>query len=282
MHHPVATGPGQDLVSHLVLRPHPGTQDVLPTPLLLLQRLDRLPADHAPVGHDADPPDAEATPQATRHGDQRRHVGRVARPQFAADRAPLSIEHRPDDHLVEVGPMVLAEAPLADLLAAFALEVDGGGVEEDQLQVGEEVTAVGEYLLLDPVLDAAWGERSPSHLLVLGQLLAEPGHGPVEVVELEVVAALDLVVLPPLVGGPVAARGEEAMQDGEEDRPLEVELEAASLQESLDDPLAAGLSPEPLKDEGGADAAGGDGGELPFGVSREQQDGLSQTGARDQ
>src|SRR5436305_7393620 len=72
------------------------------------------------------------------------------------------------------------------------------------------------------------------------------------------------------------------MQGGEEDRPLEVELEAASLQELLDDPLAPGLSPEPLEDEGGSDAAGGDGGELPFGVSREQQDGLSQTGARDQ
>ena len=39
----------------------------------------------------------------------------------------------------------------------------------------------------------------------VGQLLAEPGHGPVEVVELQRVAALDLVVRLPLVGGPVAA-----------------------------------------------------------------------------
>ena len=46
--------------------------------------------------------------------------------------------------------------------------------------------------------------------------------------------------------------------------------------------LAAGLLPEPLEDQGGSDAAGGDGGELPLGVSREQQDGLSQAGARDQ
>ena len=131
--------------------------------------------------------------------------------------------------------MVLAEAPLADVLAALALEVDRGGVEEDQLQVGEEVAPVGEQLLLDPVLDAAGCERRLVLLLVLGQLLAEPGHGPVEVVELQVVAAVDLVVRPPLVGGPVAAGGEEAMQDGEEDGPLDVELEAASLQELLDD-----------------------------------------------
>ena len=147
--------------------------------------------------------------------------------------------------------MVLAEAPLADVLAALALEVDRGGVEEDQLEVGEEVAPVGEQLLLDPVLGAAGGERRLVLLLVLGQLLAEPGHGPVEVVELEVVAALDLVVRLPLVGGPVAAGGEEAMQDGEEDGPLDVELEAASLQELLDDVPAAGLLPEPLEDQGG-------------------------------
>jgi hypothetical protein len=67
------------------------------------------------------------------------------------------------------------------------------------------------------------------------------------VVELEVVAALDPVVLPPPVGGPVTARVEEAMQDGEEDGPLDVELEAASLQELLDDVATAGLVPEPLR-----------------------------------
>ena len=205
MHDPVATGAGQHLVLHLVLRPHPGAQDVLPAPLVLLQRRDRLLADHAPVGHDADPTDAEATPQAIHDGDQRRHVGGVARPQLAADRPPLAVEHRPDDHLVQVGPMVLAVAALADVLAALALEVDRGGVEEDQLEIGEEVAAVGEQLLLDPVLDAAGSERRLVRLLVVGQLLAEPGHGPVEVVQLQQFTPVDLVVGLPLVGGSVAA-----------------------------------------------------------------------------
>ena len=62
------------------------------------------------------------------------------------------------------------------------------------------------------------------------------------------------------------------MQDGEEDGPLDVELEAASLQELLDDLLAAGLLPEPLEDEGRADAAGVDGRELALGVSGEDED----------
>jgi hypothetical protein len=86
--------------------------------------------------------------------------------------------------------------------------------------------------------------------------------------ELERIAPVDLVVRPPLVGGPVAAGVEEAMQDGEEDGPLDVELEAATSQESLDDVAAAGLLPEPLEDQGGSDAAGGDGGEIPPGISR--------------
>ena len=72
------------------------------------------------------------------------------------------------------------------------------------------------------------------------------------------------------------------MEDGEEDRPLDVELEAASLQELLDDVAAAGLLPEPLEDQGGSDAPGGDGGELPLGVGREEEDGLGEAGARDQ
>ena len=70
------------------------------------------------------------------------------------------------------------------------------------------------------------------------------------------------------------------MEHGEEDGALDVELVAASLEELLDDVPAAGLLPEPLEDEGGADAPGGDGGELPLGVRREQQDRLGEACAR--
>ena len=95
-------------------------------------------------------------------------------------------------------------------------------------------------------------------------------------------APLDLIVRLPRVGGPIAAGGEEAMQDGEDDGPLDVELEVAPVQELLDDPLASGLLPEPLEDQGGSDAPGGDGGELSLGVGREQEDGLGQPCPRDQ
>ncbi len=72
------------------------------------------------------------------------------------------------------------------------------------------------------------------------------------------------------------------MEDGEEDGPLDIELEAASVPKSLDDPWAPRLFPAPREDQGRSDASGADGGELTLGVSGEQEDGLGQAGARDQ
>ena len=77
--------------------------------------------------------------------------------------------------------MILAMATLADGLATLSLEVDAGGVEEDQLEIGEQITPVGEQPLLDQVLGASRGERCLARLLRSGQLLYRarpwPGRG---------------------------------------------------------------------------------------------------------
>jgi hypothetical protein len=52
-------------------------------------------------------------------------------------------------------PVVLGVAVAADRLAALALEVDRGRVEEHQLDVGEQVPPPREQLLLDQVLARA-------------------------------------------------------------------------------------------------------------------------------
>jgi hypothetical protein len=72
------------------------------------------------------------------------------------------------------------------------------------------------------------------------------------------------------------------MEDGEEDGPLDLELEAASVEELLDDSLAPRLLPEPLEDQGGSDASRGDGRELALGVSPEEEDGRGEACPRDQ
>ena len=73
------------------------------------------------------------------------------------------------------------------------------------------------------------------------------------------------------------------MQDGEEDGPLDGELEAATLQQLLDHMLAAGQLPEPLEDQGRADAPGlEDGRELALGMLGEHEDRAGQAGSGDE
>src|SRR5262249_46480650 len=125
-------------------------------------------------------------------------------------------------------------------------------------------------------------ERRPVGLLPPWEFLAEPAHGPIEMVELEVVAALDLVVGPPLLGGAVAAGVEEPVQDGEEDGPLDGELEPPPLQELSDDGPAAGGVPEALEDQSRADVPDRDGRKSALGVLGDQEHGVRQSGTGDQ
>ena len=206
------------------------------------RRRERLLADHPPVRHDADLADPEPRAEAIHDGDQGRHIGDVARPEFAADRPPLAIEDRADDHLVEVRAMILAEASLAEFGAAVALEVDRGGIEEDRLQAGEQISPVGKQVLLDPVFGTAGSKRRLSLRLIVRQHGAQPGHGPVEVMKLKHSTSGDLVVRLPLVSRPIAAGIEEAMEHGEKDRSLEVELVSSSIQKVLDNALTRSVA----------------------------------------
>jgi hypothetical protein len=129
--------------------------------------------------------------------------------------------------------MIFRVPALADGLASFALEVDRRGVEKHDVQIGEQVAAPREQRLLDEVLVGAGSERRGPVLLVFRKFLSQPGHGPVEVVQVQIADAFDGVVVLPLLGGTVAAGREEAMQHGEEDGPLDGELEAPALSRAV-------------------------------------------------
>ena len=118
-------------------------------------------------------------------------------------------------------------AELADL-ASLALEVQRGGVEEDDVEGAEEILAAMEQLLFNDVFRAAG--REGVILLVLG-LFPEKGHRPVEMMEGEIVDAGDDVIPMPPVAGPVGAGGEEPMEDREEDCPFHIEAELPVQQE---------------------------------------------------
>ena len=69
--------------------------------------------DHAAVGHHTDPTDGEAAAQAIDDRDEHADIGSVAGPHLRADRPALSVDHHADDHLHQVGAVVLGVAPLA-------------------------------------------------------------------------------------------------------------------------------------------------------------------------
>jgi len=140
---------------------------------LLLQIGDRAFADHAPVGDDAHLADAEAPPQAIDNRDQGGHVGGIARPQFAADRPAVAVEHGADHHLPLVRPMILTVAILPQTLAAVAFEIQRRGIEEDHFHLGEQIAAAAEEMFLDDVLVA--------QLLVKGAHRALQGIGHAEI-----------------------------------------------------------------------------------------------------
>jgi hypothetical protein len=52
---------------------------------------------------------------------------------------PLAVQDHPHDDLLEVRPMVLAVAVLAERLSTLLLEIEGRRLEEDQLQPREQV-----------------------------------------------------------------------------------------------------------------------------------------------
>jgi hypothetical protein len=171
--------------------------------------------------------------------------GGVARPQLTGDRPAVFIEYRPDHQLLELWAVILAVAALTHCLAAFALEVDRGGVKEHQLQLAEQVPVTREQRLLNPVLGAARAKGRGS--LLIRQRLAQPGHRAVEVVQLKLLHTGDGIVLAPAFSSPVRARREQSMQHGKEDRPFHGELELAMSEQLVDHALTPALTPQPLE-----------------------------------
>ena len=83
--------------------------------------------------------------------------------------------------------------------------------------------------------------------------LAQKGHGPVQVVQLQRLDAWDPVVVSPSLRGPITPRPEQAMQHGQEDRPLHREVEPPRRQllgQGIGDPRRV---PQRAKHQVGAD-----------------------------
>src|SRR5262249_2267721 len=115
-----------------------------------------------------------------------------------------------------------------------------------------------EQSLLHHVLHAARGERRAPILLLLRQFLAQPGHRPIEMMQIEPLHAGDGVVLARAIGGAVGAAHEQPVQHSEEHRTLQREAVLAFARELRDHRPAAGLLPQPLEHQRWSDPMHGD------------------------
>ena len=86
------------------------------------------------------------------------------------------------------------------------------------------------------------------------KLLAEPSQGAAKVMEIKLPDAVDAVIVAPVFAGGVGARHNQSMQDGQKDGALDRELETPSPKKLLDNGPAAGLAPQPIKQQRSADA----------------------------
>ena len=129
----------------------------------------------------------------------------------------------------------------------------GRRVHEDDAELAEQIAPLRDHSLLDQVLHATWRERRGAGLLGLGQLLAEPGHGAVEVVQSKAIARRDGVVGQPLLAGAIGAGSHKPVQGGGEHRPLDRELEGTPNQQLVEHRLDASVLPQPAEQQGRAD-----------------------------
>ena len=191
--------------------------------LAFLQRGNALGADHAAVGDDADAADAKTSAQPVDDRQQGGDIGGVAGPQLAAQRPAVLIHDQPDDHLMEIRAVVFRMAATTKLLAAPSLEGQAGGVHEDDAEFGEQVAPTGKQPLFHEVLAAARRQLAGSGLI--GERLAEPSHGAVEMMQLKGLSALDPVVGSPLFRSAVRARHKQPVEHRQEYRALDSKLE---------------------------------------------------------
>ncbi len=165
----------EDEVVHQLVRALANAQDIEET--ARLQFGDRLGADHAAIGDHANPTNRKALAQPIEHGDQAAGISGIPGPHLRADRSAVAVEQHRQDHLVEIGPMILGKAATSKRLAARALEVEAGGVHEHEIERAEEIASPREQGLLHNVFEATRREGRSRVLLIFRQFPAEPSRG---------------------------------------------------------------------------------------------------------
>jgi hypothetical protein len=118
-------------------------------------------------------------------------------------------------------------------------------------------------------------------LLILGQFLAEPSHHSVDLMQLNVIGAGDLLIPQPYSHTrAVAAGAEQTVQDGKKHNPFHRHLKTSSAEQIRDHLREVQFLPETPENKGGADAARGHLGCRALSMSTDHHHGFGEAGSR--
>src|SRR6516225_10647777 len=110
---PACTAPKHRSV-HFLLPAHPHPDDIAHGRIALFKGFQRRLTDHSPISHHRDLSQPETLSHALNYWQESFDIGCVARPHLAADRSTLDVQGHANDHLVEIGPVILIVAAFTD------------------------------------------------------------------------------------------------------------------------------------------------------------------------
>jgi len=149
---------GEDDIANLRIAAFAGAENVFDA--LRLQFRHRLSTDHPSVGANAHAGNAKALAQAPDNRQQRFHVGGIAGPDLRTDRPAFTIDHHPNNNLMQIRATLLGPAILPERLATPSVEHQGGGIEQHHRQIIEQTATAVEQGLFNQIFVASGSARS--------------------------------------------------------------------------------------------------------------------------
>jgi len=120
--------------------------------------------------------------------------------------------------------MVLGVAVFSQVHASLAFKVQRGGVHEYHAQVTEQSASKAEQFFLNVIFYPTRRMRPMIH--GAEAYCAKPGHGTIEMVQIDVFDSGNVILPHPSFTKPVGAWAEKTLQYGGENHPLNVESKA--------------------------------------------------------
>ena len=80
----------------------------------------------------------------------------IARPHLTTNWFAMIVNDRPNDHLIQVWPMIFAVTFVTNGCTAFSFKVDRGGIKKYKVKTCKKITALMEQIFFNDIFGATW------------------------------------------------------------------------------------------------------------------------------